>query len=98
MSEVRDIRRSSRIHPLELNAASEDTVDTGTISTSHAKRDKIRNVLEFSFHHLSTSKLVLELCTQFVAKYFSSSLLCELELPSWLDVWAAAALFRILAI
>ena len=98
MSEVRDIRRSSRIRPLELNAASEDTVDTKTVSTSRAKRDKIGNVSEFSFHHLSTSKLVLDLCTQFVAKYFPSLLLCELELPSWLDDWAVVALLRILAI
>ena len=98
MSEVSDIHRSSRIRPLELNAASEDTVDTETLSTSRAKCDKIGKVSEFSVHHLSTSKLVLDLCTQFVFKYFSSPLLCEVELPLWLDDWAVVALLCILAI
>jgi hypothetical protein len=41
---VRELRKSSKICPLVLNADSEATVEIGIASTSRAKRDKIGNL------------------------------------------------------
>ena len=98
MSDVRDIRRSSRIRPLELNAASEDSLDSGTLITSREKHDIIGKALELSFHYLRTSKLVLDNYTQVVVRYFVTLVLCELRLASWVDDWPLDELLFILAI
>ena len=64
--------RSSRMRPDEMNADSEDTMETSSLRTSWAKRAKIGNEFWCSFHHLSTSSYVTVILTQWEFRYFCS--------------------------
>jgi hypothetical protein len=50
MNGVKELRKSSRMRPLVLNADSEAIVEIGIASTSQAKRDKIGNLCSDGFH------------------------------------------------
>ena len=88
MFDERDIHLSSRIYLQYLKYDTEGTIDTGMLSMLRAKWDRIGNVVAFSFHHLSTSKLVLDIGTQVVVKNLATSLFWVLGLDSWVDDWA----------
>ena len=55
MNGVSEVRKSSKIRPLVLKAASEATDEMGMACTSRAKCAKMGNRAAFTFHHLAQS-------------------------------------------
>ena len=53
---VNELLNTLRTQTLVLKADLETTVEIGTTNTSRANLERVRNLSEFSFHHLSTSK------------------------------------------
>ena len=52
---VKELLKTSSTLPHMLNVDSEATAKMGTVNTSLAMREGIKNLLELSFHHHNTS-------------------------------------------
>ena len=71
----RELRNGSSMHLPVLNANSEATIETGTANTTLAILDSTWYLFELAFHHPKISNFTSLLLSQFLAKYFSISLL-----------------------
>ena len=71
------------------NADSEEIIETGTLSTSRAKMDKIRNSDWLSFHHFKTSSNTCDDATNLDPEYLSTSSVWEPAGVKWPPVASA---------